>query len=45
LFHDFEEVVTGDIVTPPKYRSEALRQELEKVGQEMLEETLHIDFE
>lgn len=44
LIHDFDETVTWDMTTPTKYRSPILRAELEKVGKEMLNETLDEDF-
>lgn len=44
LYHDIEEIFTWDIVSPVKYKSEKLRQELEKVGYLILEEEIQKSF-
>ncbi|MDC0506249.1 HD domain-containing protein [Candidatus Gracilibacteria bacterium] len=44
LYHDIEEVFTGDIVSPVKYKSESLRKQFEEVGNLILEEELKNHF-
>lgn len=44
LLHDFEEAVTGDIVTTPKYASKAFRKALEEVGNKILTKTVEKEF-
>lgn len=44
LYHDYEEVFTGDLITPVKYKSELLRNELEKVWKEMMIDWLETDY-
>lgn len=45
LYHDIEEAFTWDIVTPVKYKSEILRDQLEQVGNMILKEQLKAHFE
>lgn len=45
MYHDIEEIFTGDIVSPVKYKSEILRKQFEEVGVMMLEEQLKTHFE
>lgn len=44
LYHDIEEIFTGDIVSPVKYKSESLRKQFEEVGNMILEEQLTSHF-
>jgi len=44
LYHDIEEIFTGDIVSPVKYKSETLRKQFEEVGNMILEEQLKSHF-
>ena len=44
IYHDFEEVYTGDIITPVKYKSKGLKKELEMVGELLLKEGLKESF-
>lgn len=44
LYHDFEEVYTGDIITPVKYKRSSLKDELASVGELLLKEGLKESF-
>jgi putative hydrolases of HD superfamily len=45
LYHDIEEIFTGDIVTPVKYKSKALKMKFEEVGNLILKEELKNHFQ
>jgi len=45
LYHDIEEIFTGDIVSPVKYKSKELRLEFERVWNLILKEQLSSHFE
>ncbi len=44
LYHDIEEIFTGDIISPVKYKSKELREEFERVWNMILEEQLRSHF-
>ena len=44
LYHDIEEIFTGDIVSPVKYKSHELRMKFEEVGNMILTEQLDAHF-
>lgn len=44
MYHDVEEIFTGDVITPVKYRSQILRDELEKIWVLLLTEWLKENF-
>jgi len=44
MYHDVEEIFTWDIITPVKYKSKSLRDELEKIGTLLLNEWLSENF-
>lgn len=44
IYHDFEEVFTGDIITPVKNKSNKFKEELEKIANELVNEWLQSDF-
>lgn len=45
LYHDIEEIFTGDIISPVKYKSNDLRMKLEKVWNLILTEQVEEHFE
>lgn len=44
LYHDYEEIYTWDIVTPVKYKSDEVRNWIEKLGKMLLKEWANADF-
>lgn len=41
LYHDFSEILTGDMPTPVKYRNESLKSEYKKVEHEAAQSLIH----
>ncbi|MGN0115790.1 MAG: 5'-deoxynucleotidase [Acutalibacteraceae bacterium] len=41
LYHDFSEILTGDMPTPVKYRNESLKSEYKKVEREAAQSLIH----